>query len=76
MDKKQIDLHRREYSAEPVKGEPMFGSGWPIGLAVVVSIFVAAYFFDGTAQGKVIGAILGAIGYSVVIGLAVAGRRR
>lgn len=76
MEEKQIDLHRREYTAEPMKGEPVFGVGWPVGLAVVVSIFVAAYFFDGTTTGKVIGSILGAAGYSAVIALAIAGGGR
>lgn len=69
MENNQIDLKRRDYKAEPVKGEPMFGAGWPVAIAVVASIFVTAYFLDGTTQGSLIGGILGVVVYGVVMSL-------
>lgn len=72
MDNKQIDLERRDYTAEPVKGEPIFGEGWPIGLATGVAILIGAYFFDSSPIMKFMGAIIG--GVIVTLTLTVAGR--
>lgn len=75
MDEKQIDLDRRDYRAEPVKGEPIFAAGWPIGLAVGVSILIAAYFSDGTTESKLLGAALGVVATALIYSFAEITRR-
>ena len=72
MDDKQIDLDRRDYTAEPVKGEPIFGNGWPIGFATGVAILIGAYLFDSSPVMKFAGAIHGVVITTLV--LTVAGR--
>jgi len=63
MDDKpnQIDLHRREYRAEPIKGEPLFGPGWPFGVAALITIAVGVIFHDASAPVHVLGAIGGVL---------------
>lgn len=63
MDKnpKQIDLLRREYQAEGVKGEPFFAAGWPIGVAALVAIVIGTLIHDATGPVYFIGAIGGAV---------------
>lgn len=75
MDDKQIDLGPREYRAEPLKNEPIFNEGWPIGLAVAVSILIAAYFSDGTTESRLIGAALGVVATVLIYSFAEITRR-
>lgn len=74
MDDKQIDLGPKDYRAEPLPNEPIFGPGWPIGLAVAVSILVTAYFIDGTSSGHLVGGILGVVAYGLVTAFSSANR--
>lgn len=57
----QIDLGPHEYKAEQRAGEPLFGDGWPFGLAVLVMILIAAFTRDASTTTYFAGAIIGAI---------------
>lgn len=64
---KTVDLSRHEYRADGIKGDPFFGSGWPVGLAALFAIIggtVAVHAFDlpagiGSALGGVLGYLIG-----------------
>lgn len=72
----EIDLPPHQWESErPKQKEPIFGPGWPFALAVVVSIFVAAYFIDGTTYGKFAGAFGSIIAFGLVFEFANALRR-
>lgn len=62
MDEKPpVDLMPHEWKSErPAAQEPLWGAGWPLGAAVLISIVVAA-IFSGTWEAKVIGGIIGAV---------------
>lgn len=57
----QIDLEPGEYKSEPRPGEPIFGSGWPFGAAVLVTILIASFTRDTSFPVYAIGVIAGAI---------------
>ena len=58
---KQIDLEPHEYKTEPRKGEPIFGPGWPIAVAVLASGIIGALVQDASTPVYIMGAIGGAV---------------
>lgn len=58
---KIVDLSRREYRAEGIKGEPFFAAGWPIGVAALITIAIGTLIHDASGPVYIIGAIGGAI---------------
>lgn len=52
---RQIDLEPDEYRPEPRPNEPVFGAGWPVAVAVVLSIVVAAIAHSAGAHAIVSG---------------------
>lgn len=60
-DPKQIDLSRRDYRAEGISGEPLFGAGWPFGAAVLVMIVIGTLIHDASGPIYFFGAIAGAV---------------
>lgn len=64
-----IDLDHREYRADPIKGEPFFGIGWPFGMSALLAIAggtIGVHVFGlpvwaGSAIGGIFGMIIGQV---------------
>lgn len=65
-----IDLPPHEWKSEREKpSEPFFGRGWPIGAAVLVGIFTAAYFADGSGHIPIWASLASSVGTWVALEL-------
>jgi hypothetical protein len=64
----EIDLPPHEWVSErPKPKEPVFGPGWPVAVAVIVGLFIAAYFADGSGHVPIWASIAASVGaYAVV----------
>lgn len=66
----EIDLPPSEWKSErPKPPEPIFGPGWPVGVAVVVGIFVAAVFSDSTGSVPFMASLGAAVASGLVLQL-------
>ena len=63
----EIDLPPHQWESDrPKPKEPIFGPGWPIGLATIVGLFVAAYFADQSGKVPIWAGIAAAAGAFIV----------
>lgn len=59
----EIDLPPHQWVSErPKAKEPIFGAGWPVAVAVLVGLFVAAYFADGSGHVPVWASLAASVG--------------
>jgi hypothetical protein len=64
----EIDLPPHKWvSDRPKQKEPIFGPGWPIAVAVIVGLFIAAYFADGSGHVPIWASIAAVVGAYAVI---------
>lgn len=67
---KDIDLPPHQWKSERRKPhEPLFGPGLPIGVAVVVGIFVAAYFTDANGNTPILASFGAAIASGLILSI-------
>lgn len=57
---KEIELSKRDYRAQGIKGEPFFSFGWPIGVAALITIGSGTLFHGTPFWIHIIGGIAGA----------------
>lgn len=64
----EIDLPTHEWVSErPKPKEPIFGQGWPVAVAAIVGILVAAYFADGSGHVPILASLAASVGSYVAL---------